>query len=134
MTDPPAQRYSLRWTRGNLAALLLLGMVAAGLAAYHHVDRPLKTGRDVPVDAQRVAAAAERINPNTAPLASLLRLPGIGPGRARAIIAHRQAPGREPFRAAEDLAAVRGIGPSTVRLVSPLLTFEGPPASRPGGP
>ena len=46
---------------------------------------------------------------NTATDRQLETLPGIGPARARAIIAHREQHG--PFVAAEELTAVAGIGP-----------------------
>lgn len=46
---------------------------------------------------------------NTATDRQLETLPGIGPARARAIIAHRNQHG--PFVAAEELTAVAGIGP-----------------------
>lgn len=49
---------------------------------------------------------------NTAGEAELLRLPGIGPAKARAIIAYRQA--RGPFASVAELVQVPGIGPATV--------------------
>lgn len=49
---------------------------------------------------------------NSATEAGLLRLPGIGPTKARAIVAYRQA--RGPFASVGDLILVPGIGPSTL--------------------
>jgi tRNA threonylcarbamoyladenosine biosynthesis protein TsaE len=49
-------------------------------------------------------------------------LPGIGPGRARAII---EARSRAPFRSLRDLERVSGIGPKTVDHVSDWLTVAG---------
>lgn len=49
----------------------------------------------------------------TAPYERLLLLPGVGPGRARAILEDRRQNG--PLRSVEDLARVPGIGPGTVR-------------------
>jgi len=43
-------------------------------------------------------------------------LPGIGPAKARAIVADRE--GRGPFRRLEDLARVSGIGPATVSRIA----------------
>ena len=48
---------------------------------------------------------------NSASAESLGALPGIGPVRAKAIVAERA---RQPFRRVEELRAVRGIGPRTV--------------------
>jgi len=70
-----------------------------------------------------------RINPNYASAASLARLPGIGLTRARAIIALRERLQREAglnpaFRTAEDLAQVKGIGPSTIEGIRAWLRFD----------
>ncbi|MBA3919284.1 MAG: hypothetical protein C0516_11945 [Gemmatimonas sp.] len=64
-----------------------------------------------------------RIDVNSATAAELERLPRVGPALAQRIIEHRQRHG--PFQSAEDLRHVRGIGPSTVRLLEPLVTFSG---------
>ena len=58
----------------------------------------------------------ERVNPNDAPIASLVRLPGIGVGRAEAIVAYRGNFSKEDsnsrvFRDCDDLQKVSGIGP-----------------------
>ena len=58
-------------------------------------------------------AAGERVNINSADAATLDRvLDGVGPSKAEAIVAYRKANG--PFKSAEQLAAVKGIGLSTV--------------------
>ena len=49
---------------------------------------------------------------NLASEADLLRLPGIGPAKARAIVAYREA--RGSFAAVADLVKVPGIGPATL--------------------
>lgn len=64
-----------------------------------------------------------RIDVNSATVAELESLPRVGPALAQRIIEHRQRHG--PFQSAEDLRHVRGIGPSTVRLLEPLVTFSG---------
>ena len=59
------------------------------------------------------AFANEKVNVNTADAATLDRvLVNIGPAKAQAIIDHRKANG--PFRSAEQLAQVDGIGLKTV--------------------
>jgi competence ComEA-like helix-hairpin-helix protein len=70
-----------------------------------------------------------RINPNFAPEASLVRLPGIGAGRAGAIVGFRDNFRKEHgevivFRTVEDLCNVQGIGPATAEKVSEYLRFD----------
>lgn len=64
-----------------------------------------------------------RLDVNAATAAELERLPRVGPALARRIVAYREQHG--PFESAEALRHVRGIGPSTVRLLEPLVTFSG---------
>lgn len=59
------------------------------------------------------AFASEKVNINTADAATLDRvLLNVGPSKAEAIVAHRKANG--PFRSAEQLALVKGIGLKTI--------------------
>jgi DNA uptake protein ComE-like DNA-binding protein len=74
---------------------------------------------------------SERINPNEAPMASLMRLPQIGAARARAIVTHRErlrAQAGQPaaFQTADDLEQIKGIGPAIVEGVRPWLQFNDP--------
>ncbi len=75
------------------------------------------------------AELESRINPNVAPMASLVRLPGIGRGRAAAILAYRadskrEEPDTPAFRNCYDLQNVHGIGPKTVQNIGKWLKFE----------
>ncbi len=64
------------------------------------------------------------ININTASVAELETLPGIGPAIAGRIVAFREENG--PFSDAESLTAVSGIGPSTVEEIAGLVSFGVP--------
>jgi len=71
----------------------------------------------------------QKINPNDAPVASLVRLPGIGIGKTRAIVAYRvefcKQNGNKPaFQNPNDLQKVKGIGPKTIQNISEWLKFE----------
>ena len=123
MTDLSRARYDFSVTGGG-AAFLALVCVAAGVSlAALGLSARARFGADgnPPVDRTRVCAATEKIDPNTAPVCSLRRLPGIGPHRAAAIVRYRTGRGRPQFRSAEDLAVVNGIGPSTARRMRPYL-------------
>jgi len=70
-----------------------------------------------------------RINPNDAPISSLVRLPGIGAAKAAAIVAYRDAyrpeqPEGRAFSDCDDLQKVKGIGPKTAENICEWLKFE----------
>ncbi|MCL5980857.1 MAG: ComEA family DNA-binding protein [Gammaproteobacteria bacterium] len=70
------------------------------------------------------------VNINTADGGALDSLPGIGPAKAQAIIAYRQAHG--PFAQVEDLRQVPGIGPKLLERLRGQVTVV--PASGGGAP
>lgn len=94
-------------------ALLSIGFAASSLVA-------VRQSSEIELD--------EKINPNDAPVASLVRLPGIGVGRAEAIVAYRENFSKEgqskAFQNSDDLQKVKGIGPKTVENISEWLKFE----------
>jgi competence protein ComEA len=60
------------------------------------------------------ALAATPVNVNTADAVTIAKsLDGVGPSKARAIVAYRKAHGR--FKHVEDLAKVKGIGKATLK-------------------
>ncbi|HVL64921.1 MAG TPA: ComEA family DNA-binding protein [Actinomycetota bacterium] len=67
------------------------------------------------------AAAPAAVNVNTADAAALEVIPGIGPVKAAAIVAHREEHG--PFRAIDALLEVTGIGPATLEQLRPHVTL-----------
>ncbi|MCS7251527.1 MAG: ComEA family DNA-binding protein [Anaerolineae bacterium] len=64
--------------------------------------------------------ARPRLDVNTASVAELERLPGIGSRTAQAIVDYRLKHG--PFQRLEDLLMVPGIGPATLERIRPLVT------------
>lgn len=64
----------------------------------------------------------EVIELNTADVADLKRLPGVGSTRAQAIVEYRQEHGT--FRSVEDLLNVDGIGPGILEKLRPFVTAE----------
>ena len=77
-------------------------------------------------DDVRTVQLLTRINPNQAPVASLVRLPQIGTARAEQIAAYRQAnsTGKPAFTCPDDLQKVKGIGPAIAGQLADYLRFE----------
>ena len=70
-----------------------------------------------------------QINPNDASVASLVRLPGIGFVRAKAIVVYRenyanQGEKDKAFKGCNDLKKIKGIGPAVVEGICKNLKFE----------
>ncbi|MBE3143290.1 MAG: helix-hairpin-helix domain-containing protein [Planctomycetes bacterium] len=70
-----------------------------------------------------------RVNPNDAPAAGLMMLPGVGPVRAQAIISYREqfrqsGRGDLAFQDCIDLDNVKGIGPVTISNMCEHLKFK----------
>ena len=72
---------------------------------------------------KRAVVSGQKIDINTADAATLETLPGVGPKRAAAILAYRQAHG--PFPDLESLRHVKGIGEKTLAKWKDLITFGG---------
>jgi competence protein ComEA len=88
--DPNSRKENAMQLFRNLFATLLLALLFAG-----------------------GAAASEKVDINTADAAMLEKvLVNVGPSKAEAIVEYRRANG--PFRSAEQLAQVTGIGLKTV--------------------
>ncbi len=77
--------------------------------------------------AKKGLAPGERLDLNRATVSELMRLPGLGEKKARAIVALRQ---RQPFRRPEDVLAVKGLGKAWFAKVKASL-FVAAPASAP---
>jgi len=72
------------------------------------------------------AAPAKKsvVNVNQASADELARLPRVGPSLAGKIVAHREQHG--PFKRAEDLMEVKGIGEKMFTILQPYLAVSGP--------
>lgn len=103
----------------NISRLLfvLFFAVACGWAPALHAA-PTTTK---PATVSRDAAAV--VNINTATENELAFLPGIGPSRAQAIVAHRQ---KTPFKKVEDLRRIKGIGRKSLDKIRAYVTLNGP--------
>jgi competence protein ComEA len=72
-----------------------------------------------------IGQAAGAVDLNTASVEQLTELPGIGPAKAKAIIAHRE---QAPFSKPEDLRDVKGIGDALYEKVKDHVTVSAPKA------
>jgi competence protein ComEA len=107
--------------RRAVTALLLatvLGLQAGTAAAEGPEPAPCR-------DTAAATPATGPLNLNTASEAELLDLPGIGPSRAQAIIAFRDAHGG--FQSVSQLLKIKGFGRAMLRRLRPLLVAEPAP-------
>jgi competence protein ComEA len=140
----------LKLTRDESRAIAFVGLLLAISAGARVLDRPARLAVDAsPVDIDALEAASrqrqeldrplgpgETLDPNTATVDQIARLPGAGRTTAERVVAERET---APFRTAEDLDRVPGVGPATVEKWRPHLRL--PPAGtgataalRPPGP
>jgi competence protein ComEA len=104
-----------------IAVLLVLGLGVATRAAQETARRS---------SAPAAASASAPINLNTASVAQLETLPGIGRSTAERILEYRQKNGS--FKKVEDLMNVRGVGERSFLKLKPLVTVA-PAKSEPAG-
>jgi competence protein ComEA len=62
------------------------------------------------------------VNINSASVAELTTLPGIGEAKAKAIVDYREA---APFKTVDDLKLVKGIGEKTLEVLRSKITVGG---------
>lgn len=103
------------------ALIVLLSLFAAHVA--HAAESA--AGREEAPCPSAEANSPTVVDLNTADEQTLLALPGIGPARARAILAYRSAHGA--FRSVSQLLHIKGIGRSLLRKLRPLVTLSAPP-------
>jgi competence ComEA-like helix-hairpin-helix protein len=119
---PPLWTTPQRAVVAGAVAILLAYLAVRLLLNPLHVSDPQP---DVP---SRYDELADKIDPNTANANTLAALPGLGPARARDIVAYRESfkhadPTRRPFETPEDLLKVKGIGVSMLETMRPYLHF-----------
>lgn len=100
----------------------LPGEVVAGLFDPALDGDPL-AHRDSSLALARPLADGERIDADRAGVRELERLPGVGPGLARKIVADRES--RGAFGGIQGLDRVAGVGPATLARLEPHLSFSG---------
>ncbi|HEU4690481.1 MAG TPA: helix-hairpin-helix domain-containing protein [Vicinamibacterales bacterium] len=94
-----------------IAVLLVVGMGMATIAAQESSRKSTESSS---------ASTSAPINLNTASVAQLETLPGIGRSTAERILEYRQKNGS--FKKIEDLMNVRGVGEKSFLKLKPLIT------------
>jgi len=100
--------------------------VALWSAAQAHAEPPTDTRSHV-TEAAPTDAAPRVVDLNKASAAELEELPGIGPSRALAILAFREAHGG--FTQVGQLMRIKGIGRAMLRKLRPFVTVGTPTAT-----
>ena len=108
----------------TIASLVILGALLVGAAP------AAAAPQDKPVKAKASAAPAAPVNLNTATLAQLETLPGIGAATAKRILEYRQKQGS--FKKIEELMNVKGIGEKSFLKLKPSVTVAAEKAERAG--
>ena len=127
---PPQPRAPVptTWTLSQRKGLLVLLTVLLAYLTYTAARNRAYVANPQPPAGARAADLADRIDPNTADLATLNALPGLGEKRAAALIAFRDGRPAPAFTRPEDLLKVTGFGAATVDALRPHLVF---PSTRP---
>ena len=109
----------------RLAVLALIGiLVCSALSRVTPTPKPTPVAKPVAARSEQAKSLRDglAIDPNHATAGDLDLLPGVGPSVAARIIEARTKSG--PFRDANDLLRVRGIGEKTLQKLKPFLRFE----------
>ena len=117
-----------RITRTTNTALLALALVLGPVIGVQ-AERPAKDQAST-AETALASSPTSTLNLNTATQEELIRLPGIGPTRAQAIVQLRTK--LNGFKKLEDLMRVKGIGRKTFRKLQPLLRLDGKTTSTAG--
>lgn len=99
-------------------AALVMALALGSTAAAQAQDSPAAS-KAAPAKAP---AAASTVNLNSATMAQLEALPGIGAAVAQRILEYRQQNGG--FKKVEDLMNVRGVGEKSFLRIRPLVTVK----------
>ena len=121
----------------GLILLIGVALLASGVVLHVSRDRPPAAPRNEPIVIENVLVVrptfhdARKVDLNTASIAELVRLPGIGEVLAGRIIAYREEHGR--FTSIDGLLAVSGIGPKVLEEIRDQATIDAEEGQTSGG-
>jgi hypothetical protein len=134
---PEDQQPAWTWTLGQRRALLVL---LVGLIIYLGVRLTMHRAYvpdPPPPRGPRYDEVVDKIDPNSADVATLAALPMIGEKKAQQIVDFRekrraQNPNRTVFRSEDDFLLIKGFGAASVETMRPYLIFPSTqPTTRP---
>ena len=122
------------WTASQRSVLVGLLLILATYISVRYWFNRQYVSDPQPAVPSRFDELADRIDPNTADVATLAALPTIGEKRAKDIVGYREKFERDgrkglPFERLEDLLKIQGIGAATIAQLKPFLLF--PQSNRP---
>ena len=115
-----------------LVLVFVAAWVSLGFAAVAHAAEAVPAAKAVPPAATTTVATATavagkatdfKVNLNVADLSQLGMVPGIGPAKAKAIVAFRAG---KSFQSPADVMKVKGIGPKNFAKMKVHLAVDGP--------
>jgi competence protein ComEA len=124
------------WTTPQRRVLAVLLLALCPVLAVRYACNRAYVPDPPPARGPRYDEVADKLDPNTADVASLSALPLIGEKRAQDIVAFREArrastPDRPVFTRPEDLLLIKGFGQASVETLRPYLIFpNSPPATQ----
>lgn len=101
-------------SNANVSKSFIAKIAAFALVLFYAVAAPATFAADPSAAPVQKAAVAAKVNINTASAEDLAELlADVGPAKAAAIVTYREQHG--PFKTADDLANVKGIGEATLK-------------------
>jgi len=124
----PGSSDTIAWMPPQRRVLLLLTTVVVLYIGFRLLRDRTTVADPPPLRGARLYELRDRIDPNTADIATLAALPGLGEKRATDIVNLREqlvrkSPGRPAFARPEDLLKVSGIGAVMMMQLTPYLVF-----------
>jgi len=114
--------------KSNVVIIVLISIIVIGILILliNNLAQKPQNGRDLQKKMNMIKEQGKdfkKVNINTAGLEKLVKLPGVGPVKAQAIIEYRENIGK--FESVDEITKVKGIGEATLAKVEPYLEVSG---------